>query len=89
MAQPHPDGVMADGQAGGQFVEGGIRMFFDVGLKFFRVELAPCPPARFRGERAALGGGQIAVDGAPPQGKAAGGLNLGAARLQTFHNPFP
>ena len=80
---------MADGQAGGQFVEGRSRMFFDVGLKFFGVELAPSPPAGFRGERAALGGGQIAVDRAPPQVEAAGRLDLGTARLEKFHDPLP
>ena len=70
-------------------MERGIRMFLDVGLKFFGVKLAPLPPARFRRKRAALGGGQIAVDRAPPQVEAACRLNFGTARLQKFHDPFP
>ena len=80
---------MADGQGGGEFVERGVGKFFDVGRKFLGIELAPFPPVRFRGEGAGLGGGQIAVDGAPPQVKTPRGFNFGTARLQKFHNPFP
>lgn len=80
---------MADGQGGGEFLERGIRMFFDVGRKFLGIERAPFPPARFGGERARLGGGQIAINGAPPHRKAPGRLDLGAASLKKLHHPFP
>lgn len=80
---------MADGQGGGEFLERGIRMFFDVGRKFLGIQRAPFPPARFRGERARFGGGQIAINRAPPHRKAAGRLDLGAASLKKLHHPFP
>jgi hypothetical protein len=79
---------MADGQTGGEFVERGVGLFLDVGRKFLGVELAPLPPACFRGERARFGGGQIAIDRAPPHVKAAGRLNLGTASLEKFDDPF-
>ena len=72
---------MADGQTGGQFVERSIRMFLDVGRQFLGIELAPFAPARFGGEGAGFGGGQIAVNRAPSHVKAAHGLGLGAAGL--------
>lgn len=79
---------MADGKAGGEFLERGVRMFSDVGLKFLGIELAPFPPGRFRGERPRLGGGQIAVDRAPPHVKAARRLDLGTAGLNKLDDPF-
>lgn len=80
---------MADGHGGGEFLERGIRMFFDVGRKLLGIKRAPFPPARFRGERAGLGGGQIAINRAPPHRKAAGRLDLGATALKKLHHPFP
>ena len=70
---------MADGKDGFEFFERGVGVFFDVGRKFLGIELAPFPPARFRGERAGLDGVEIPVNGTPPQGKAPGGLGFGAA----------
>ena len=80
---------MADVKDGGEFLERGIRMFFDVGRKFLGIERAPFAPARFRGERAGLGGGQIAINRAPPHRKAAGRLNLAPAGLKKLHHPLP
>jgi hypothetical protein len=79
---------MADGQAGGEFVEGGVRMFLNVGRQFFGVELAPLAPAGFRGERPRLGGGKVAIDRAPGQVEAAGRRHLGTPGLKKFHHPF-
>ena len=79
---------MADSQRGGEFLERGIRMFFDVGRKLLGIQRAPLPPARFGGERT-CGGGQIAINRASPHRKAAGRLDLGAARLKKLHHPFP
>ena len=81
--------MMADAKGLLEFLEGGIRMLFDMDLKFLRVEFAPVAPTLFRGQRPRLHGVQIAVNGAPAQTKAPGGLDLGAARLNEFHHPFP
>ncbi len=80
---------MADVKDGGQFLKRGIGMFFNVRLKFLGIQRAPFPPARFRGERAGFGGGQIAINRAPPHRKAAGRLDLGAASLKKLNHPFP
>jgi len=80
---------MAHAKHGLEFFECGVRMFFDVRLKFFGVELAPLPPAFFRGQRAFLGGGQIPINGTARQVKPPGGPGLGAAALNEFHHPFP
>lgn len=57
--------MMADAKHLLNFFEGGIGMFFDVGLKLVGVELAPFPPTGFRGEGAGLDGVQIPVNGTP------------------------
>jgi len=80
---------MADAEHGLEFLEGGVGMDFDVGLKFLGVKLAPFSPALFRGERAFLGGRQIAVNRASPQIKAPGGFGLGTARVEEFDHPLP
>ena len=80
---------MTDRQAGGEFFKRGVGVFFDVGRKFLGIQLAPFPPARFGGEGASLGGGQIAVNRASSQVKTTCRLNLGTARLKKFHDPFP
>jgi hypothetical protein len=72
-----------------EFLEGGVGMFFDVGLELGGVELAPFTPALFRSERAGLSGRQIAVNRAPPQIKPPGSLSLGTARVEEFDHPFP
>ena len=79
---------MADAKDGGEFLERGVRLLADVGLKFLGIELAPGSPGRFRGERPRGGGGQIAVDRAPPHGKAARRLGLGTAGLNKLDDPF-
>ena len=80
---------MADGEGGGQFLERGRRLFFDVGRKFLGIERAPLAPTRFRGKGTGFGGAQIAIDRAPPHVKAAGGRDLGTAFLKKLHDPFP
>ena len=80
---------MADVKDGLEFFERCVRMLFNVGLKFLGIELAPFAPACFWGERAVFGGGQIAVDRAPTEVKAARRLDLGTASLKKFHDPFP
>ncbi len=70
---------MADVKAGLEFLERGVRMFFDVGLKFFWVELAPFAPTGFRGEGAGLDGLQIPINRTPSQLEPPGGFDLGAA----------
>ena len=80
---------MADAKHLLEFLEGGVGMVLDVNLEFLRVELAPMTPAGFGGQRPGLHGGQIAVNGAPTEIKAPGGLGFGAASLDEFHHPFP
>lgn len=80
---------MADVEDGGEFLERGIGLRFNVRLKFLGIQRAPFPPAGFGGQRARLGGGQIAINRAPPHRKAAGRLDLGAAGLKKLHHPFP
>jgi len=81
--------MMTDGEHFLDFLERGVGMFFDVRLKFLRIELAPGSPTGFRGEGAGLDGVQIAVNGTPTQSKAPGGLGFGTARLDEFHHPLP
>ena len=80
---------MADVKGGGEFLERGLGMLFDVGRKFLGIKRAPLAPAGFGGERARFGGGQIAINRAPPQVKAPGRLDLGTASLKKLHHPFP
>ena len=79
---------MADAEHGLQFFERGVRMFFNVCLKFLGVELAPSSPTGFRRQRILFGGVQIPVNGTPGQRKTPGGLGLGAAALNEFHHPL-
>jgi len=80
---------MADAKHGLKFLEGGVRVFFDVRLELFRIELAPMPPARFRRQRPLFGGGQIPINGTPGQLKPPGGFDFGTPALNEFHHPFP
>lgn len=80
---------MTDAKDGFEFFERGVGVRFDVGRKFLRIELAPFAPALFGGEDTGLGGGQIAIDRAPPQIKAPGRFRLGTASLKKFDDPFP
>jgi hypothetical protein len=88
-AQTHPDGVMTDGQAGGEFVERGVRMFANVGRQFLGIELAPLSPGGFGGEGARLGGGEIAIDAAPSQIEVLCRRHLGPTGLHKLDDPFP
>ena len=81
--------MMADAECFLEFLERGIGMFFDVSLKFLRVEFAPMSPAGFGSQCPRFHCVQIAVNAAPGQFKAAGGLDFGAAALDEFHHPFP
>jgi len=80
---------MADAEGLLEFLEGGVGMLFDVNLELLRVEFPPVSPALFRGQRPRLYRGQIAVNGAPAEFKAPGGLGFGTARPDEFHHPFP
>ena len=80
---------MADVKDSLEFFQRGVGMLFNVGLQFLGIERAPFAPARFGGERAKFGGGQIPVNRAPPQVKAACRLDLGTAGLNKFYDPFP
>jgi len=80
--------MMADAEHLLEFLEGGVRMCFDVGVELVRIEFAPVSPAGFWGQRSLLGGGQITVDGAPPDRKPAGGFGFGAAVADEFDHPF-
>jgi len=81
--------MMADAECLLEFLERGVGMFFDVNLELLRVEFAPMSPTGFGCQCPGFHGGQIAIDRAPTQIKAAGGLGLGAARLDEFDHPFP
>lgn len=81
--------MMTDAENRLEFLEGGVRMFFDVRPEFFGVELAPMSPTRFRGQRALLRGIQIPVNGTPCHIKPPGGFRFGATRLDELHHPFP
>jgi hypothetical protein len=80
---------MADGQAGGEFVEGGVRLFFDVRRQFLGIQLAPFSPTGFGGERAGFGGGEIAINRAPGQVEVPCRCDLGTTGLHKFDDPFP
>ena len=81
--------MMADAECLLEFLERGVGMLFDMNLEFLRVEFAPMSPTDLGCQRPCFHGGQIAVNGAPAKLKAAGGLGLGAARLNEFDHPFP
>ena len=68
--------MMADAKDLLEFLEGGVGMFLDVRLEFLRVEFTPMPPACFGRQRSRLRRVQIAVNSAPTQFKAPGGLRL-------------
>ena len=80
---------MADVKDGLKFFERGVGMRFNVRLKFLGIQRAPFAPAGFGGERARFGGGQIAVNRAPPQVKAPRRFHLGTAGLKKFDDALP
>jgi len=81
--------MMADAKHDLEFLEGGVGMFSDVNLEFLRVEFPPMTPTGFGSQHPRFHGGQIAIDRAPAQIKAPGGLDFGAAARDEFHHPFP
>ncbi len=81
--------MMADAKGLLEFLERGAGMFFDVGLKFLRIEFAPMPPTGFGSQRPRFHGVQITVNTAPGKFKAAGRLHLGTAIIDKLHHPFP
>ena len=80
---------MADAKHLLEFLERGRRMLANVRLKLGRIEFAPVPPAGLWGQRALLGGLQIAIDRAAGQAEAAGGLGLGTPFPDELDDPFP
>jgi len=80
---------MADAKDGFEFFERGVGVRFNVGRKFLGIQFAPLAPALFGGEGSRRGGGQITIDGAPPQVEAPGRFRLGPASLNKFDDPFP
>ena len=80
---------MADAEHLLDFFEGGVRVFFDMGTEFLRVELAPGAPARFRRQRPLFGSFQIAINGTAGKIKTPGGFDFGSPALNEFHHPFP
>jgi len=80
--------MMADAKGPLEFLERGVGVLLDLGLKLMRVEFAPVAPTGFGRERAGLGGGQIAVDRAPTEAETPSGLGLGTAFLDEFDHPF-
>jgi hypothetical protein len=85
----HPHGVVADGEDGLEFVEGGVRVLADMGGELDGIELTPAAPSGLGGEGVGLGGGKVAIDGAFPQGEAPRGLGPRAAGVDELHDPFP
>ena len=80
---------MADAEHLLDFLEGGVGVFFDMGTKLLRVELAPGAPTGFRRQRPLLGSHQIPINRTAGQIKTPGGLGFGTATLNEFHHPFP
>ena len=80
---------MADRKHLLQFLEGGVGMFSDVNLEFLRVEFPPMTPTGFGSQHPRFHGGQIAIDRAPAQIKAPGGLDFGPTLVDELHHPFP
>ena len=58
---------MADRKDLLEFGQRGVGMFFDMGVEFGWIQLAPRSPALFRGQGVAFDGGQIAVNRAASQ----------------------
>jgi len=80
---------MADGKDFLDFLEGCVRVLFDVNLEFFRVEFPPVPPTGFGCQRPRLPGRQIAVNSASTEVKASGRLDFGTAVLDELHHSLP
>jgi len=72
-----------------EFLQGGVGALLDVRLEFLGIEFAPVSPTLLGRQRAALRGGQIAIDRASAQVEAPGRLHFGAAVVDKFDHPFP
>jgi hypothetical protein len=79
---------MADAKDPLQFLQRGVRLVADVGLKFGRIKLAPVAPTGLGGQGVRFGGGQVAIDGALAQPKNSGGLGPRAASGHKLHHPL-
>jgi hypothetical protein len=79
---------MADTKHLLEFLEGGVGMFFDMGVELVRVEFAPVSPTCFWGQRSLAGGGQITVDSAPTEVKTPRGFDFGSTFVDEFHHSF-
>ena len=80
---------MADGKDLLEFGQRGVGMFFDVGVEFGRVELAPGTPTGLGGQGVGFDGGQIAVNRAASQRKVLPRRSDGTALLHKSHHPLP
>lgn len=79
---------MADAKDPLQFLERGVGLVADVGLKFGRIELAPAAPTGLGNQGVGFGGGQVAIYRALAQPKQPGGFGPRAARLDKLHHPL-
>jgi hypothetical protein len=80
---------MADAEDPLEFFERGVGVFLDLDLKLLRIEFAPVPPTGFGGERASLGGGEVAVDRAATQIETPSRFGLGSTFLDELDHPLP
>ena len=79
---------MADAKGPLQFLQRGVRLVADVGLKSGRIQLAPVAPTGLGRQGVGFGGGEVAIDGALAQPKETGGLGPGAAPGNKLHHPL-
>ena len=79
---------MADAKDPLQFLQRGVGMLADLGLKLGRVEFAPAAPTGLGGQGVRFGSGQVAIDGALAQPKKLGGLGPRAAPGHKLHHPL-
>jgi hypothetical protein len=80
---------MADAKDRLQFLQRGVGVVADMGLKLGRIQLAPVTPAGLGRQGVGFGGGQVAIDGALAQPKNPGGLSPRAAPGNKLHHPLP
>ena len=79
---------MADTKDLLQFLERGVRLVANLGLKFGRIKLAPTAPTGLGGQRVCFGGCQIAINRAFAQPKEPGGPGPRPAPGHILHHPL-
>ena len=79
---------MADAKDPLQFLQRGVRLVADVGLKFGRIKLAPVAPTGLGCQGVRFGRGQVAINRALAQPKNTGGLGPRAAPGNKLHHPL-